>query len=188
MIIKIDIDGVIRDTFKGMLDVYNREFNEQKTIADITNYDTDVSFPRILADLGIFGNKFFFEKHGREVFSSEPIAGAIEALDCLHEFGHQISICSHQPKAVGRKTTIDFLDSHKIKYDSLHFTRDKWQVYGDVIIDDNPEFLYHNRETAYPLGIRYPFNAEIKRGLWFSNIKNAVDWLLLQDQDIISST
>ena len=30
MIIKIDIDGVIRNTFQGMLDVYNREFDDYK--------------------------------------------------------------------------------------------------------------------------------------------------------------
>ena len=178
MIIKIDIDGVIRNTFQGMLDVYNREFGEDKTLADITDYDTDISFPRIRRELGIAGNTFFFEMHGREVFSAPPLPGAIEAVSRLRDAGHEISICSHQPKVVGRETTIDFLDGHRLKYDSLHFTCDKWQVYGDVIIDDNPQFLHHSRETAFPVGIRYLFNRDVTWGVWRKSLVEAADWIL----------
>ena len=185
MIIKIDIDGVIRNTFQGMLNVYNREFSEQKRISDIISYNTNESFPRIHQELGIDGNQFFFENHGEEVFSSEPLDGAIEAIRRLHKEGHEIAICSHQPKAVGRKTTIDFLDGHKIPYDSLHFTCDKWQVYGDVIIDDNPDFLHHSKETAFPIGIRYPFNKNITWGIWRNSLTEAVDWIS-QHKDKIS--
>lgn len=184
MIIKIDIDGVIRNTFQGMLDVYNREFDDYKKLADITSYDTDKSFPRIQKELGIPGNKFFFELNGKEVFSSEPLPGAIEAINRLHDAGHEISICSHQPKVVGRETTIDFLDGQQVKYDSLHFTQNKWQVYGDVIIDDNPDFLHHARETAFPIGIRYPFNKDITWGVWRKNLSEAVDWIFIHQAKI----
>ena len=184
MIIKIDIDGVIRNTFQGMLDVYNKEFNDFMTLADITSYDTDVTFPKIRQILGISGNTFFFEIHGKEVFSSAPLPRAIESINRLHDAGHEISICSHQPKVVGRETTIDFLDGHQVKYDSLHFTQNKWQVYGDIIIDDNPQFLHHIRETAFPIGIRYPFNEKITWGVWCNNLEEAVNWIFKNQERI----
>ena len=185
MIIKIDIDGVIRNTFQGMLNVYNSVFLEEKTLDDITSYDTNESFPRIGNELKIDGNVFFFDYHGREVFSSEPLPGAIEAIRRLHDAGHEISICSHQPLKVGRETTVDFLDGHNIPYDSVHFTKSKWQVYGDVIIDDNPDFLHHSRETAFPIGIRYPFNKNITWGVWKNSLAEATDFIFQNESKIV---
>ena len=149
MIIKIDIDGVIRDTFTEMCAVYNELFDTNLTVDDIVSYDTAVSFPLIKNKLNIDdSNWWFFDEHGGRVFSAKPILGAIKALRSLMDAGHEVAICSHQPRKIGRLTTIKFLDENNIPYTSLHFTKDKWQVRGDFLIDDNPEFLYHSNETA----------------------------------------
>ena len=41
MIIKVDVDGVIRNMFDNMCKVYNNCFNEHMTVEDIFDYDVD---------------------------------------------------------------------------------------------------------------------------------------------------
>ena len=41
MIIKIDVDGVIRNINKSMVDLYNRDFFDSIKVDDITEYDVD---------------------------------------------------------------------------------------------------------------------------------------------------
>ena len=81
--VKVDVDGVIRNSFQVMCDLYNKEIlpdvgmmgeGELKhmTVDDITDYDVEVSFPEVRHVTGRPAKKFFFEQHAKEVFGTAP--------------------------------------------------------------------------------------------------------------------
>lgn len=159
-IVKVDVDGVIRDIFSAMLDVYNRDFNDNKTLADIRFYDVDQSFPRIKEETGVSADKYFFMDNGEHVFYSgaKPCEGAAAALDALHANGFKVVIVTNQLNLANKVNTLKFLEENGIYYDSLCFTKDKHLICGDYLIDDCPDFLMHEDEGATKLCVEYPFN------------------------------
>ena len=60
MIIKIDIDGVIRNIIPTMLKIYNSEFNENLKETDITVYNVNTSFPKFISERGKLASDAFF--------------------------------------------------------------------------------------------------------------------------------
>ena len=63
MIIKIDVDGVIRDIFTVMCKIYNEDFKENITVDNIFDYDVDKVFTKIKENWGISATEYFFEIH-----------------------------------------------------------------------------------------------------------------------------
>lgn len=177
MIIKIDIDGVLRNTFKTMCELYNNEFGTNMQVSDIRDYDVKVSFPELKKN-GIDAVDYFFNKNAEIVYSAEPCPGAVDAVNRLRAAGHKVHICSHQPLAIGRQVTLKFLSDNDIHYDGLHFTRDKWLVSSDIIIDDCVEFLTHPNEKSLPVCISYPFNENIHDMIKMPDLATAVDHIL----------
>ena len=164
MIIKVDVDGVIRNMFDNMCGVYNRCFNEHMTVEDIFDYDVDVVFPRIKKELGISAADFFFKLNGKKLFLySEPYDGVKEALEKLRKEGHKVVIVTWQYTLDNKMNTLRFLFINEIPYDDICFTRDKWMIQGDWIIDDNPEFLNDEREKANKIMIKMPYNKEYEK-------------------------
>jgi 5'(3')-deoxyribonucleotidase len=162
MRVKVDIDGVLRDTFSAMVNLYNREFDEKLQVSDIISYDSDISFPLIHERLGKPGNTWFFKEHPRECFLAPAFPGVSEALKELRDNGWDIIICTNQPTEAGRRYTLQFLEDNKIPYDELHFTKSKHLVSGDYLIDDAPEFLMApTRDLESRICIDYPFNRGI---------------------------
>lgn len=76
-----------------------------------------------------------------------------------------------------------FLQKNKIPYDDICFTRDKWMIQGDWLIDDNPEFIEDERDKSRKLMINMPYNRECD---FFctraDNLKQAVDIILEQEK------
>lgn len=177
MIIKIDIDGVLRNTFRVMCELYNREFGTNMQISDIKDYDVNVSFPE-LKKRGIDAVDYFFNKNAEIVYSAEPCPGAVDAINRLRAAGHKVHICSHQPLAIGREVTLKFLTDNDIHYDGLHFTKDKWVVVADIIIDDCPGFLTHPNEISMPICISYPFNEHLRDMVRMPDLATATDNIL----------
>ena len=160
--VKVDIDGVLRNTFSAMLDLYNKEFGESLELGDIISYDSDVSFPLIKEKLGISGNTWFFKNHPKECFLAPAFPGVADELRGLREAGYQVVICTNQPTEAGRQYTLQFLADNHVPYDELHFTKSKHLVVGDWLIDDAPEFLtapIEGQESR--IAIDYPFNQGI---------------------------
>jgi 5'(3')-deoxyribonucleotidase len=184
-IVKVDIDGVLRDTFAKMCEIYNNEFGTSMTTEDIHTYDVNVSFPLAKDKYGDSRAYFFDSSNTPVVFGeAKPVKWAAESLRLLRESRFHIAICSHQPTAVSREITLRFLDSYNFKYDSLHFTKNKWIVRSDYIIDDCPDFILHPNETAQKICITYPFNLYIGNPeIWRAdNIFEAVQLILKNER------
>jgi 5'(3')-deoxyribonucleotidase len=175
MRVKVDIDGVLRNTFSAMIDLYNNEFGESLKVTDIISYDSDVSFPLIREKLGKPGNTWFFKEHPRECFLAPAFPGVSEALSNLRLKGWEIVICTNQPTEAGRRYTLQFLEDNKIPYDELHFTKSKHLVAGDYLIDDAPEFLTApSQELESRICIDYPFNQGIPSDFRVKSLVEAV--------------
>lgn len=160
MIVKIDVDGVIRDIISAMCELYNERFCGNLTVDDIDDYDVNLNFSEIKKQLGKKPTEYFFTDNGDLIFEtlSKPFNGVKEAIGKLREQGHKVIIVTWQFSLKNIKHTLDFLEMHSIKYDDICFTKDKWIVKGDYLIDDNPEFILDDRDTSEKIIIDTPYN------------------------------
>lgn len=187
-IIKIDMDGVIRDILTPMCNLYNEAFKTNLKPEDITDYDVNVSFPLIRERWNMDARYFFFDKYSREVFyeNSFTFPNVKLAIDKLKDNGYRIIICTYQPHFRNKKDTIDFLFREGILYDDLMFTDKKYLVKGDIIVDDNPVFLNNEDEhntncktvcISAPYNMKYSPSSRLK----FSSLNDFVDFLLIKN-------
>ena len=194
--IKIDVDGCIRDIFAVMCDVYEKETGIQKTSEDIFSYDLNESFPvikELIANRMLDAkntNDFFFNQHSEDCFlNANAISDVKKSIDKIREIGYRVAICTHQPLYNGRLYTLFFLYKNDIHYDELHFTREKWRIQADYIIDDSPEFLTDRREKARKICIDYPFNRSLSQFSFeksnrFKNVSDALSHIIKKEGQI----
>ena len=181
-IIKIDVDGVIRDMLGALCKLYYH-FDPYVEREDITHYAVSVSFPEIRRQIGIEAHDYFFKHHSEDVnFNmAVPLNGAKEAIEKLHEFGYKIVIVTKQKSTTSKMSTLDFLRHYRIYYDDICFTGDKWLVESDFMIDDNPEFLNDKREKTNKENrfiIDAPYNKECTEFKRFNSLLDCVQHII----------
>ena len=180
MIIKIDVDGVIRDIFTVMCKIYNEDFKENITVDNIFDYDVDKVFTKIKENWGISAIEYFFKIHFREVFLfSKPYNDVKKAISELKKAGHKIIITTWQFTLANKINTLYFFSLNDIPYDDICFTKDKWLIKADWIIDDNPEFICNEKENAKKILVNMPYNKDIDYDcIRVNNLKVAVKFIL----------
>ena len=180
MIIKIDVDGVIRNINKSMVDFYNRYFFDSIKVDNITEYDVEKVFPKIKKTLGITASDYFFKFNSNKIFLlSETYSKVRESIDLLRNNGHKVIIVTWQPVFRNKINTLYFLESNGIQYDDICFTKDKWMVQGDWLIDDNPEFITDERDESKKMMIKMPYNKDCNFPCnRANNLQEAVDIIL----------
>lgn len=180
MIIKIDVDGVIRNINKSMVDLYNSDFFDSIKVDDITEYDVEKVFPKIKKTLGITASDYFFKFNSNKIFLlSETYSKVRESIDLLRNNGHKVIIVTWQPVFRNKINTLYFLESNGIQYDDICFTKDKWMVQGDWLIDDNPEFITDERDESKKMMIKMPYNKDCNFPCnRANNLQEAVDIIL----------
>lgn len=180
MIVKIDVDGVIRDINSKMCEIYNQTFNQRLTINDIFDYDVTKVFKKIKEKTKMSAVDFFFHLHSKDVFlHSKPYEGVKEAIDKLRTAGHKVIIVTWQFNLNNKINTLLFLEKNNIHYDDICFTRDKWMIQGDYLIDDNPEFIMEERDSSEKILIEMPYNKNIDCDVMsVSNLQQAADFIL----------
>ena len=180
MIIKIDVDGVIRNINKSMVDLYNSDFFDSIKVDDISEYDVDKVFPKIKKTLGITASDYFFKFNSNKIFLlSETYSKVRESIDLLRNNGHKVIIVTWQPVFRNKINTLYFLESNGIQYDDICFTKDKWMVQGDWLIDDNPEFITDERDESKKMMIKMPYNKDCNFPCnKANNLQEAVDIIL----------
>ena len=187
MVIKIDVDGVIRNINEKMCEIYNDLFGENLTVDDMFDYDVEKVFSKIKENMGITAVDCFFDKSARSIFlNSNPYEGVGEAIRKLREAGHKVVIVTWQFSLENKYYTLLFFEKNKIPYDDICFTRDKWMIQGDWLIDDNPEFITDEREKSRKIMIRMPYNKDCK---FFctraDNLQEAVDIILKRNEILV---
>ena len=158
-IIKIDIDGVLRDMLSTMCKLYNESYGENIQPCDVVDYDVDKVFTKCNEVSGISAKRFFFYEFSYDLCRlSDIIESAKEAMDILHDLGYYIIIVSCQKDYNSRQYSLEWLEEHRIYYDSICFTDRKDLIYGDIIVDDNPDFLNMCDEEEEKILIDAPYN------------------------------
>ena len=164
MVIKLDIDGVLRDMITPMCKIYNEMFGTKMTPADVFDYDIDVSFP-LFTENGMNGYWVLFEKcSDLTMTSAKPYRGVAGAVRNLKKAGNKIVIVSYQPSAQAQEKTREWLERNKIEYDELVFveTKDKTVVPCDMIIDDCPWYLDAESDDVKKICISHAYNKDCK--------------------------
>lgn len=179
--VNIDMDGVLRDIVPSMCRLYNRVTGESVSPDNVDVYDVGVMFKK-LNDFGFEPDKFFFAEHAYEVFAaSPPFLGAKAALVLLHEHGYKVNVVTWQMNPANKLYALSWLEGFKIPYDGLFFTRDKFSIRADYMIDDNPDFLLDERDTSVKVRIEQPYNTWMNDITpHFPDIISAVKWILNQ--------
>ena len=180
-IVKIDIDGVIRDMISAMCTIYNRDFNEHVQPSDVKVYDVDVQFPRIMRERNMSASEYFFKRNCKHITYdiALPYNGVRQAIQKLQQHGYHVVIVSWQESYEAKQHTLHFLHKFHIPYDDICFTRDKYMIHSDYIIDDNPEFLSNIYETAHKILIDAPYNASYECSERYKSLSDAVDNIIL---------
>lgn len=173
-VIKIDMDGVVRDIFTPMLELYNKEFGTRLNVHDITSYDVNIVFPKIRKRFGISAAEWFFDINSKLLFlESKTYHHVDKVIDDLRNIGHTVVIVTWQPLLKNKIDTLNFLERNNIHYDDICFTKDKWMINGDYLVDDNPEFILDEREKANKRIIMdFPYNRYINENEKFIRIND----------------
>lgn len=184
MIIKVDVDGVIRNMNESMCSLYNKTYGEHLTVDDIFDYDVEKVFTKIREVDNMSACDFFFKKHAREMFlESKPYEGVRNALQSLIDHGHKVVIVTWQFTPQNKLFTLKFFERNHIPYDDICFTKDKWMIHGDWLIDDNPEFLLDKRDKSNKIMINMPYNKfVVSDDVRMDSLENAVWWLIEYDE------
>jgi 5'(3')-deoxyribonucleotidase len=170
-IIKIDVDGVLRDMLSGMCGIYNAVYNDNIQPCDVKDYDVDVSFTKCKEEDGISAKYFFFNEYAYEIYNcADVLPKAKEAMDILHNLGYYIIIVTTQESYLNKHDTLVWLDNNDIYYDSICFTDRKDLVHGDIIVDDNPEFLDMCDDNEEKILIDAPYNKNIDKYQRFNSL------------------
>lgn len=182
MIVKIDMDGVIRDILTPMCDIYNDMCKENVQPHDINVYNVNEFFVKMQEEFLLEPAHHFFNYMADDVFlnKSKPYDGVRDAILRLQENGFKVVIVTWQATLKNKLLALEFLDKYNIPYDDICFTRDKYMVQGDVLIDDNPEFLNDPRDKSLKLCVEYAYNSHIRNALKVDSLEDAVDLLLTE--------
>ena len=128
-----DMDEVIVDMMTPLLCEYNKRYGADINIDDITQWQ----LPGDMMD--IFYSCNFFAELPR-------IPRAVHGLNLLGNMGHEIVIASNSmnvPEIAYQKT--QWVDNYLRRFKgNLILTARKDMLQGDVIIDDNPDYLINS--------------------------------------------
>jgi 5'-nucleotidase len=169
----IDLDGIAADFYGSILSIYNAEFGENLTPADVRTWEFS---PEVFTKST---EEHIAEYFNRPGFWSEltPIKGAVESLKYLHGQGHVLKIVTavptHSPRCCYEK--LMWVENHLpfIGHDNFHATKDKAGVRGDLLFDD----AIHNIDTFPGLtcvldtAYNQEANADFRVNSWESFIK-----------------
>lgn len=156
----IDCDEVLRALLSNMVSLYNKEFKDNLTYDDITDFVVDNSFPRIKSETGMTGSQWFFQKHSTELFlESEALPKIKEAIDILKEYGDVI-IVTYQKSYKNKKDTLEWLEKHDIIPNGICFLKDKTLLHPTYFVDDN-DWNFEGCNAKYGVIIDAPYNKNI---------------------------
>ena len=170
MRIGIDCDGVLRDLIPDIVGLIKEKPPEHADkILTPESWDWEDWLPFWTEDEA---ETFIFEENSEKLFGrdSTPIKEALEDWDILKSWaiknGHELVLVSAQREHC-KDITREFLDKNGFDFDEYHFTKEKWSIDVDVLIDDSPEKLeiFDKRSVAYgrPICMRQTWNTESQK-------------------------
>ena len=168
MRIGIDCDGVLRDLITCITDTV-KETHPQHADKILTaeSWDWEQWLPFWTDDET---EKYVFEDNYLDFFGVEcpPIKEAVEDWAILRAWaiknGHKLCLVSAQREHCIEPTEAWLQRWGFVGFDEIHFTKQKWAVDVDVLIDDSPEkledFAKQSVTGGYPIRMKQSWNQE----------------------------
>ena len=168
MRIGIDCDGVLRDLITCITDTVKETHPQHADkILEPTSWDWDQWLPFWTNDET---EKYVFEDNYLDFFGVEcpPIKSAVEDWTTLRAWaikhGHELCLVSAQREHCIEPTEAWLQRWGFVGFDEIHFTKHKYLVDVDVLIDDSPEKLkdFNNKSVVggIPICMKQTWNQE----------------------------
>lgn len=155
----VDVDDVLRSLLCNMVTLYNEEFGDDLTCDEIDDYNVAKSFPKVEEKYGSAA-AWFFTEHAKTLFKkSEPLDGAVEAINKLANYG-DVYIVTKQAGILNKVYALEWLEECGVKYNAICFVEDKSIIRCDFLIDDYHE-NFRNVECSYGVIINAPYNINV---------------------------
>ena len=158
--IGIDCDGVLRDFIPALIDSIKETHPEHADKILIPNsWEWESWLPFWTEEET---EKYVFEDNYLDFFGVEasPIKSSVEDWSKLVQWAkdnnHKLILVSAQREHCKEPTT-EWLQRWGFMFDEMHYTKEKWSIDVDVLIDDSPEKLdiFNDRSVAYGTPICY---------------------------------
>ena len=159
--IGIDCDGVLRDFIPDLVNKIKEIHPEHSDkILQSNSWEWESWLP-FWTDAET--EKFVFEDHYKDLFgpNANPIPSSLEdwpkLVEWAKEHDHELILVSAQREHC-KDITEDWLQRWGfLGFDEIHFTKEKWSIDVDLLIDDSPEKLdiFKERSVAYGNSICY---------------------------------
>ena len=171
MRIGIDCDGVLRDFIPDVISLIKEKHPEhQGKILTPTDWEWETWLPFWSEEQT---EKFVFEDNYERLFGPDanPIdSSAYDWPRLVHwakENNHQLILVSAQRPHCEDITTEWLQRWGFVGWDEMHYTKEKWSIDVDVLVDDSPEKLdkFKDRSVAYgsPICFRQTWNQESQK-------------------------
>ena len=168
MRIGIDCDGVLRDLIPAMVDgIKTTHPQHADKILTPTSWDWEQWLPFWSDDET---EKYIFEDNYLDFFGVEcpPINEAVEDWNKLRawaiENNHELVLVSAQREHCIEPTEAWLQRWGFVGFDEIHFTKHKYLIDVDVLIDDSPEkledFAKQSVTGGYPIRMKQSWNQE----------------------------
>ena len=156
MRIGIDCDGVLRDFIPALIDGVKETHPEHADkILVPTSWDWEQWLPFWTEEET---EKYVFEDNYLDFFGIDcpPIKESVEDWKKLKAWAilndHELVLVSAQRPHCEEPTT-EWLREHGFDFGEIHYTKNKWAVDVDVLIDDSPEKLDDFKEKSVVGGV-----------------------------------
>ena len=167
MRIGIDCDGVLRDFIPALIDSIKETHPQHADkILVPESWDWEQWLPFWTDEET---EKYVFEDNYLDFFGVEasPIQSSVEDWKILKRWaednGHELVLVSAQREHCEEPTT-EWLKKYGFDFDEIHYTKNKWSIDVDVLIDDSPEKLKDFKEKsvvgAVPICMKQSWNQE----------------------------
>lgn len=161
----IDVDGVLRNNLGALVELYNKNFNDDKKPEEITDFRTEVMFPRIETETGMTASNWFFQEHSKELFlDAEPFPYVKEDIEFLRTQG-KVIIVTYQKSWLNKSQTLAWLEKNGIETDGVCFLKDKTLLHPGnnkelIFIDDN-DWNFVGSNANIGILIDAPYNRDV---------------------------
>ena len=160
MRIGIDCDGVLRDFIPDLIDSIKETHPEHTDkIKPVEAWEWESWLPFWTEDET---EKYVFEDNYLDFFGPEcpPIQSSVDDWKKLKRWAedneHELVLVSAKRENC-KELTDEWLKKYGFDFDEIHYTKHKWSIDVDVLIDDSPEKLdiFNDRSVAYGRPICY---------------------------------
>jgi len=145
-ILKLDIDGVLRDIVSPFLIKLYQEKGILVGLCDLKCF----FFEKTIDERFNINSREFILEHAKEIFldDAKPYPNVVEDLKILRKYFDEIKLVSAQWTSETEALTDKWLTKYKIDklVDDIIYTRNKEQIKGDIFVDDHIRNLINSKD------------------------------------------